>query len=181
MRIAAIVVSLPERHYLLKECLDSVAWQTREPDDILVGVDWRHYGEVGNANRLIDATDCDWLAFCHDDDLWDRDHLEVAESFFDQGDVIVARFRLDGRPVWTMEPWHEDFEDLRFTNWIASPSMVVARREVFGHFVGPRPGFRWVDWSQWNHLLDQGARFVDTKQVTTTARYGPWENGSCRA
>lgn len=179
--IAAIVVSLPERHDLLKEALDSVHTQTRPPDDIVIGVDSRHYGEVENMNRLIEATDCGWLAFLHDDDLWHPDHLAVAESLMDVADVIVSRFDLEGRPFSTIEPWHENFDDLRFTNWICSPSSVVARRSSFGKWVGIYDHYRWNDWAQWNHLLDQGARFIDTSQVTVINRFGPWGNGSWNA
>lgn len=181
-RIAAVVVSLPERHDLLVEALDSINAQTRTPDDIIVGVDSRHYGEVGNMNRLIEATDCDWLAFLHDDDLWRRKHLEVAATHMDDDtDVIVSRFELAGRPWSSIEPWHENFEDLRATNWICSPSSVIARKSVFEKWVGPYDRFRWVDWAQWNYLLDKGARFVDTKQVTVVNRFGPWGNGSWTA
>jgi hypothetical protein len=180
-RIAAIVVSLPERHDLLLEALGSVQRQIRPADDILVGVDTRHYGEVANMNRLIEATDCDWLAFLHDDDLWRAEHLSVAESLMKDADVIVSRFDLDGRPWDSIEPWHEDFNDLRATNWICSPSSVVARKSVFERWVGTYDHYRWVDWAQWNHLLDKGARFVDTKQVTTINRFGSWGNGSWQA
>lgn len=178
--IAALVVSLPERHSLLCEALASVRAQTRQPDDVVVGIDPYRLGEVGNMNRLVDATDADWLAFLHDDDLWRPEHLEVCEALMGDADVVVSRFDLVGRPVSTIERWHEDFADLRFTNWIGSPSMVVARREVFGRWCEPHGRFRWVDWSNWNRLLDAGARFVDTGQVTTSYRFGNWSNGSWR-
>lgn len=178
-RIAAVVVSLPERHDLLVEALGSVQRQIRQADDIVVGIDPRHYGEVANMNRLIEATDCDWLAFLHDDDLWTPDHLMVAETHItDDVDVVVSRFDLEGRPWSSIEPWHENFEDFRVTNWICSPSSVVARKSVFEKWVGTYDHYRWVDWAQWNHLLDKGARFVDTRTVTTINRFGPWGNGS---
>lgn len=179
-RVAAIVVSLPERHELLKEALDSVHTQTRPVDDIVVGVDPRHYGEVRNMNRLIAATDCDWLAFLHDDDRWHPNHLEVCEQHFATADVVVSRFDLIGRPWSTIEPWHDNFADLRHTNWIGSPSMVVARRTVFGEWCDP-DWRRWVDWTNWNRLLDQGARFADTRQVTVDYRFTEHGNGSWSA
>jgi glycosyltransferase involved in cell wall biosynthesis len=177
--IAALVVSLPERAHLLTEALASVHAQTRQPDDIVVGIDPRLLGEVGNMNRLIDATDSEWLAFLHDDDLWHPEHLEVCESLFDTADVVVSRFELVGRPVSTIEPWHENFEDLRFTNWIGSPSMVVARRSVFRRWCDPFGPFRWIDWANYNRLLESGARFADTGLVTTSYRFfggnGSWK------
>lgn len=180
MSIAAIVISLPEpkRQPLLLEAIQSVWDQTRPPDDMVIGVDFSRIGEVDNMNRLLWATDCDWLAFLHDDDLWMPEHLAVCEKHMEGADVVVSRFDMVGRPWHTIEGWHDDFEDLRWTNWIGSPSMVVARRETFGEWVGARPGFRWNDWSQWNWLLDKGARFVCTDEVTTIYRFGEWGNGS---
>ena len=176
--IAAVVVSLRERRQLLVEALDSIHDQRRLPDDIVVGIDDRRIGEVANMNRLIDATDSDWIAFLHDDDLWHPDHLEVAESFFDNADVVVSRFNLVGRPVSTIERWHDDFDDLKWTNWIGSPSMVVARREVWGHWCDPYDRFRWVDWANYNRVLDTGAVFADTRTVTVDYRFmggnGSW-------
>jgi len=176
--IAALVVSLPERRDLLTEALQSVWVQTLQPVDTVVGIDPRRLGEVANMNRLIDATDSDWLAFLHDDDIWHPDHLAVCAEYFDDADVIVSRFDLIGRPWSSIEPWHTDFEDLRRTNWIGSPSMVVARRRTFGRWCNPTPGRRWVDWANWNRLLDHGARFVDTGRVTTDYRFmggnGSW-------
>ncbi len=179
--VAAIVISLPEpaRQPLLLEAIQSVWDQTRPPDDMLIGVDYSRIGEVGNMNRLIDQTSCDWLAFLHDDDLWHPDHLAVCEKHFDHADVVVSRFDLVGRPLSTIEPWHDNFDDLRWTNWIGSPSMVCVRRETFGAWHHPG-GYAtdWVDLTNWRRLLVDGARFIDTKQVTTTYRFGDWGNGS---
>jgi glycosyltransferase involved in cell wall biosynthesis len=176
--IAAIVVSLPERHELLVEALGSIRSQTRAPDDTLIGIDPRRYGEVNNFNRLIAATDCEWLAFLDDDDLWFPEHLAIAEKYMDDYDVIVGRYELVNRPWNTIEPWHENFDDLRWTNWIGSPSMVVARKSVFGEFQNPMGRFCWIDWCTYNSLLDKGARFVDTRTVTTQYRFmgnnGSW-------
>lgn len=178
--IAAVVSSLPEplRQPLLLEAIQSVWNQTRPPDDMVVGADFSRIGEVWNMNRLIRATPCDYFAFLHDDDIWLPEHLAVCEKFFDDAHVIVSRFELVGRPVNTIEPWHDNFDDLRFTNWIGSPSMVVVRRDVFEGFRSPDSQFRWVDWGTWNQLLDSGARFVDTKTVTVQYRFGGWSSGS---
>ncbi len=178
--ITAVVVSLPERLPLLCEALESVQAQTRAPDYTKVGIDPYRLGEVGNMNQLLEGVDTDWLAFLHDDDLWHPNHLEVCERFFDSADVVVSRFDLIGRPWSTIEPWHNDFEDLRFTNWIGSPSMVCARRETFGRWCDPYGPFRWVDWANYNRLLDDGCRFADTQTVTTSYRF-LGGNGSWRA
>lgn len=181
--IAACLIGLPtpKRQPLQLEALQSVWDQTRPPDDLVLGSDFSGRGEVWNANRVLRATDCDWLAFLDDDDLWLPGHLEVCEKFMtDDADVIVSRFDLVGRPWNTIEPWHTNFHDLNHTNWIGSPSMVVARREVFGEWIGARPGYRWIDWSQYTWLLQRGARFVDTGHVTTKYRFGDWTNGSWR-
>lgn len=128
-------------------------------------------------NRLIGATDCEWLAFLHDDDLWLPNHLSVAAGHFDTADVIVSRVTTVGRPQHTLEAQHPNFDDLRFTNWFP-PSAVVVRRETFGQWCNPTARFRWVDWANWNRLLDQGARFVHTDEPTLLYRFGSWGNGS---
>jgi hypothetical protein len=180
--IAAIVVSLPERLNLLCEALQSVRAQTVQPDDVVVGIDPYRYGEVGNMNRLIDATDCDWLAFLHDDDLWLANHLEVASKHFATADVIVSKVTTVGRPQSTLEPQHVNFDDLRWTNWFP-PSAVVVRKSVFGHWSEPPnpPPHDWVDWSNWRRLLEAGARFVHTNEATMLYRFGDWKNGSWTA
>jgi hypothetical protein len=177
--ICAVVVSLPNRHKLLCEALTSVQAQTLQPDDTVVGIDPYRYGEVGNMNRLIDATDCEWLAFLHDDDLWLADHLAMAAKHFDTADVIVSRVTTVGRPQSTLEPQHDDFADLRRTNWFP-PSAVVVRKSAFGHWTPPpnEPPNDWVDWSNWRRLLEAGARFVHTNEPTMLYRFGPWKNGS---
>lgn len=177
-RVAAVVVSLPERHELLVEAIGSINAQTRAPDDIVVGVDSRHYGEVANMNRLMAATDCEWVAFLHDDDIWLPNHLETVEKHFSYADVVVSRFDMVNRPWSTMEPWHENFDDLRVTNWIGSPSMVAVRKEAWGQWCNPYDQFRWVDWANYNRMLESGARFIDTGEVTTLYRFmggnGSW-------
>lgn len=178
--VAAIVTSLPtvERQPLLLEAIASVWGQTRPPDDMVIGADYSRFGEVDNMNRLIAAQGCEWIAFLHDDDLWHPEHLAVCEKHMDDADVVVSRFELVGRPWSTIEPWHTNFEDLRFTNWIGSPSMVCVRAELFGEWSMPHAPFRWNDHANWNRLLDAGARFVDTEQVTVDYRFGDWSNGS---
>jgi glycosyltransferase involved in cell wall biosynthesis len=178
--IAVIVTSLPtpERQPLLAEALDSVYAQTRQPDDCVVGLDFGRMSEIANFNRLIAQTDSEWIAFLHDDDLWHPDHLAVCEKHFADADVVVSRFHLVGRPVDTIEPWHTNFDDLRFTNWIGSPSMVCVRRSVFGVWHPPYGPYCWNDWANYNRLLAAGARFVDTGEVTVDYRFGDWQNGS---
>lgn len=179
MTVAVCVTSLPERRTLLAEALESVADQTLAPADVVVGVDPYRLGEVGNMNRLLRATDSEWVAFLHDDDLWLPTHLEEASQHFGTADVIVSRVTTVGRPQHTLEPQHDNFNDLRWTNWFP-PSAVVVRREVFGEWCEPSARFRWVDWANWNRLLDAGARFVHTNEPTLLYRFGDWGNGSWR-
>lgn len=180
--IAACLIGLPrpKRQRLQLEALQSVWMQNRPPDDLVLGSDFSERGQVWNANRVLKATDAEWVAFLDDDDLWLPEHLAVCEKFIDsyEVDVVVSRYKMVGRPEHTIEPWHPNFEDLRWTNWVGSPSMVVARREVFEQWCEPYGRFRWIDWANYNRLLEKGARFVDTQQVTTVYRFGDWGNGS---
>lgn len=161
--IAAVLVSLPERHALLAEAQRSVWDQDRRPDHLLVGVDYGRIGEAENMNRLIEAAvasarypDRLWLAFLHDDDIWHHRHLAAAEALIMATepppalvgrddplappgrplDVIVAKFRVVGpRPPIT---WYDDWALLDRTNWFP-PSAVVARASTFGLWTPPEP------------------------------------------
>lgn len=177
--IAALIVSIYERRKLLPEALESVYNQTRPPDDVVIGLDPRRLGEVENMNRLMTATDCEWVAFLHDDDLWYPNHLEVAARGIAMGiaDVWVARFRSVGRPQETFPPYPDDFNHLRNDNWFP-PSVVVANRSVFGLWCEANHRYGWVDWANWNRLLDGGARFAYTGRTTVDYRFGDWGNGS---
>lgn len=177
--IAALVVSIYERRKLLPEALESIYNQTRPPDDVVIGLDPRRLGEVENMNRLMTATSCEWVAFLHDDDLWYPNHLEVAEQHISQfgADVLVAKFRSVGRSQATFPPYADDFNHLRLDNWFP-PSVVVARRESFGLWCEKNQRFGWVDWANWNRLLDEGAQFAYTGHCTVDYRFGPWGNGS---
>lgn len=178
--IAAVVVSLWERYELLPEALESIYNQSRWPDDVVIGIDTRRLGEVWNMNRLLQATDCEWVAFLHDDDLWYEDHLATVELGIEQfvtTDVWVAQFRSVGRPQNTFPDYPDDFNHLRLDNWFP-PSVVVARKEAFGLWCDPNERFGWVDWANWNRLLDEGAKFGYTGKVTVDYRFGSWGNGS---
>ena len=157
LEIAALIVSLPNRHVLLDEAVKSVYHQTRQPDHLLIGVDYAGeqggVGEVANMNRLIDAAldsasviDDDLiLAFLHDDDIWAPLHLQRAVDLLEQGhEVAVARCTTTGgRPPLVRRCADEvrarggdprvDFSDLMRDNWFA-PSMVVARASAFDHW-----------------------------------------------
>lgn len=176
--IGVIIVSLMERPQLLAEALASVLAQTRQPDDIVIGIDPRRIGEVANQNRLIDAVNCDLVAFLHDDDVWLPNHLEVTLATFNNDvDVVASRFELVGRDPRSIEGWHDEWEHMRLTNWFP-PSAVVARRDVFDHWIDKTPEHCWIDWANWNRLMDAGARFAETGQVTWQYRFGDWGNGS---
>lgn len=181
--IAVCLVTLPtpERQPLLHEAIESVYNQTRQPDDMVVGLDYSRLGEVKNNNRLLRATDSDFIAFLHDDDIYLPEHLATAEKYFDDYDVIVSRVVLEGRPQHSIEPQHGSFDDLRWTNWFP-PSAVVVRRSVFKEWDVPPnpPPLDWVDWSNWRRLLAVGARFVHTNEATFRYRFGAWTNGSWR-
>lgn len=174
-----MVVSLPERHRLLAEAIASIHGQSRQPDDCVIGVDYSRLGEVANNNRLADATDCDWLAFLHDDDLWAPAHLATAELFEDTADVIVSDFCTPGR-TWDIPKRWDDWPALEWTNWFP-PSTVIVRRETFGRWEDPpRPApYDWVDWSNWRRLYATGARFAHTAQMTVSYRFDhEFANGS---
>ena len=114
----SIAILLPTHNAAdhLKECLDSVLAQTRQPEeivicddissdktwDILLDYESRHKGLIrllrndtnlglaGNRQRLLESTQCDLVKFFDDDDILDPHFLELMAPLLESGKYDLA-------------------------------------------------------------------------------------------
>jgi glycosyltransferase involved in cell wall biosynthesis len=170
MNITVITPSIPERHELLAECLESVRYQSKPPVAHLVGVDVARSGPGDVRNLLARAVRTEWLHFLDDDDLLDPNHLEVLTSRADPGaDVIYTWGRLVGRNDGVHFQLPFNAAALRAGNFI--PVTTAVRVETFLDAGGFRPGVAYEDWNLWLRLLDHGCRFQCIPEITWTYRW----------
>jgi hypothetical protein len=185
--VTVIMCSLPTRPQLLSEAIGGVLSQSVKPHGLLIGVDFALIGEAQNQNRLAEIAETEWLAFCHDDDVWLPNHLDELFQISEHADVVFSDYILEGRGDW--HPGHYcnnvsgDWEMLKETNWIP-PSACMIRRNVFNNMGGWKPLTHprdWVDWSMWKGLLNAGYRMKCTCRQTFRYRFNvndTHQNGS---
>lgn len=170
MTVAVITPTLPERHDLLEQAMDSVHRQTVRPNEILVGIDLDGEGPAVIRNRLADQTKAEWLAFLDDDDVWYPHHLETLLGKAHGADVVYPDCEVTGNhPGLTC---NADFnrEALERGNYI--PVTVLIRRAAFNAGGQFNPADRFEDWGLWLRLSRLGARFVHVPVVTWCYRFG---------
>jgi glycosyltransferase involved in cell wall biosynthesis len=164
--VTVITASMPSRHQLLVEALAAVAAQT-VPCAHLVGVDQGH-GVADVRTQLVEAARTEWVAFLDDDDLIDPDHLETLLAHAGDADVVIPHCRFDGPPL-PAGYYNRPYDRGELRRHGIFPLTVLARRQA----VLDAGGFRddkYEDWSLWNRMADQGARFVVVPKETWTYR-----------
>lgn len=167
MNIAVITPSLPTRAYLLCRAIESVNQQTLPPDEHLICVDYSHIGPARIRNQLISSTVCDWIAFLDDDDRFDPHHLHTLAERADEADVIIPYCRFDGPPL--PAKYHNRPYDRRvMRSHGIFPITVLARKETMEEAGLFHPADRYEDWSMFNRMADQGARFLVLPTQTWT-------------
>ena len=168
LAIAVITPSLPSRAEMLGEACESVARQTLQPREHLIGVDWGRRGSAYMRNQLVAASrHSDWIAFLDDDDLMWPHHLErLAEETLAGADIVYSN--CDGPAVVRAF----DPEALGIGNFI--PATVLMRRSLFRSLNGFMPSSAvaqgWEDWDLWKRALAAGARFAYVPQKTWVYR-----------
>lgn len=176
--VSVVTCSLPTRPDLLSEAILGIVGQTVQPKAAYIGIDFKLIGEAQNQNRLATLVDTEWIAFCHDDDVWLPNHLEEMLHIADGADVVFSDYILEGRGEWHPGHYCNNWEMLRSTNWIP-PSAAMIRTRVFREVDGwdamthPRA---WVDWSMWQKLLDRHYIMKCTCKKTFRYRFHVNEN-----
>jgi glycosyltransferase involved in cell wall biosynthesis len=168
MSVCVITPSIPERHAMLRECLASVAAQTRAPDEHTIAIDHARAGVASTLNRLAASASGDWLAVLADDDVLDPGHLATLEQGTARGDIVYSFCRVVGRPGWCPNR-RFDADELRRANYI--PATALIRRELWKELGGWRSDTRHEDHDFWLRALAAGGVFVCIPEVTWTYRF----------
>ncbi len=175
--VTVVVCTIAPRAHHLARALSSVIGQTEKPGAIVVSYDWEHGGHAYNRNKALESVTTDWVAFLDDDDVLLPHHLETLCRVANETDADLVY------------PWHEirneqgtllgdllnghgkpfDEEELRRNNFI--PVTVLAKTEQlrYARFPVSGPGEPWwkcEDWGCWIRMLDNGAKFVHTPEIT---------------
>ena len=167
-RITVITPSIPSRSAMLAESVQSVAAQTLKPAAHLIGVDHHYDGPAKTINRLVRASDTEWLSILADDDLYDRKYLATLARYTANADVVLAWFRMEGRDD---PPFRGDWDPHRLRNRQATgfAGTFLFRRALFDKIGGWPDGLA-EDWTFMVNALDAGARFVPVYQELWTYR-----------
>ena len=164
LSISVITPSLPTRSKMLGEACESVAVQTLQPAEHLIGVDYGRRGSAYMRNHLVASSrHGDWIAFLDDDDiLWPHHLARLAQEAEAGADIVYSQS--EGYSV--AKPF--DAAALRVGNFI--PATVLMRCSLFRHLNGFMPstavehGFE--DWDLWKRALTARAKFAFIPEPT---------------
>jgi glycosyltransferase involved in cell wall biosynthesis len=165
--ITAITASLPTRAAMLAEAMQSVAAQTLQADEYLVGVDYARRGTARVLSQLAQAARSEWVATLDDDDVWYSEHLATLAAHTANADVVYSWCDVEGREgfeQYLRVPFNR--ERLLEANYI--PNVALIRRELLADVGWWREGVAggFEDYDLWLRALAAGARFVCVPQVT---------------
>jgi Glycosyl transferase family 2 len=191
--VAVCIPTIPRRRDMLKRALDSVAAQTRQPDEVIVVEDTEGRGAAPTRNEAWQQATSTYVAFLDDDDEFLPDHLEVSLRTLrrTRADLVYAWFELVGwdeatpdrpDPLATVcngqlvHPLGVEFgpeQQRHYRRHAFIPITTVVRRSALERSGGfPIPGTpEWPrddceDWGGWLALLDTGARFAHVPKRT---------------
>lgn len=156
---------MPSRSYGLCRAIQSVNQQSLPPDEHLIAVDYASCGPAILRNQLIASTSCDWIAFLDDDDRLDPHHLDTLAAYSDTADVIIPHCRFDGPPI-PKGYYNRPYDRRDLSRHGIFPITVLARKQALiagGLFDAAD---RFEDWSLFNRMADNGARFLVVPVVT---------------
>jgi glycosyltransferase involved in cell wall biosynthesis len=82
--VTVCIPTIPPRHVMLAQAVQSVALQTLPPAAISIAVDTDRRGAWHTRQRAVDAVTTDWIAFLDDDDLFKPQHLQRLRECADE-------------------------------------------------------------------------------------------------
>lgn len=166
VKVTVITPSLPERVKMLEECSESVGNQTVEVHH-LVGQDERRLGPQRTRNQLAERATTEWLLPLDDDDILDRDCVEILLANSADADVVYPWTRMVGRSDWTPNRLFNPKMLFR-RNFI--PATALVRRDFF-NMVGGYANVPLEDWNLWQRIYLHGGRFKCVPEVCWSYRF----------
>ena len=173
--VAVLIPHLPRRDGTLEydECIRSVQFQTRQPDQLIIEADPDHTGAAATQNRGLTHVSSDYVALLGDDDYFLPNHLEILMSHAGEADVIWPDCKTVGADWNFCGEFNE--ERLRHDNYIPGGGSLIrtsAARAVGGWCKPGDPDFhKYEDWIMWKRLLDAGYRFKHIHEITWGYRF----------
>jgi hypothetical protein len=165
--VTVLTASIPERASKLAEAIACVTAQTEPPASHLIGIDHAREGAPVVLNELLAAVGTEWVMVLDDDDLLDKNHLEVVTEDCRVGvDVVYSYCRTTGRPYkFYNQPF--SVEGLMGRS-VVSHTALVRTDLLCAH--GGWENTVGYDWELWKGLARAGARFQTVPYVTWTYR-----------
>jgi glycosyltransferase involved in cell wall biosynthesis len=171
--VTVCIPTIPPRHVMLAQAVQSVALQTLPASAISIAVDTDRRGAWHTRQRAVDAVTTDWIAFLDDDDLFKPQHIKRlrkcaqesdADYVFSYWDTSVTPdiLGLFGRPFDPANPTHTTMTVMVKTE-LARVVRFTARAPE--HVAGGE------DWRFMLGCVDVGARIVHLPEQTWIWRH----------
>ena len=165
VNLTLVTATLPERAYLLREMLDSVAGQTISPACHIVMRD-HGAGFVDTVNRAVAMVDTEFFCLVDDDDLLRAHHVETLGNNL-VADIVWTWCEVTGRD-WNPNQGYEPGV-LQTRNYI--PSNMAMRTALWRELGGYRDGVGHPDWDMLKRCENAGAGFVNVPEITWVYRF----------
>lgn len=167
--IMVVTPTIPMRHRMVQECMESVAAQTR-PVDHTVTVDTEGVGPAVMRNNMVHELndDVDWICFLDDDDLLYPDYFETVEPHLADYDVVYTWG--DGLADTLQVPFNGEMLD--YANSV--PMTALVPRQLFLDVGGFKCDVLYEDWALWLDIYNLGGRFKCIPEVHWTYRDHPY-------
>jgi glycosyltransferase involved in cell wall biosynthesis len=174
--ITVVIATIPPRKEMLARALNSVGYQTRSADLIVIEPDPNHTGAAATKNRGIAKVTSEFVAMLDDDDEFWPEHLEklLAAQQEHQADVVYSMPFIPGRPGG-MDPCGRfgqpfDADELRKRSYIQTTSLIRTEllKAAGGFQIPEGRGVPYDDWGAFLALLDLGAKFFHVAEQTFT-------------
>lgn len=167
--VGVAIPTIPPRSNLLRRALRSVSRQTRPVDHVSIAVDNNREGAGATRNRAKNALNTDYIAFLDDDDEMLPLHIEtlLGHIEYHNADVAFSWFEVvGGTDPFPENRWIEFNPEAPHTFGITA----LVRAEVAQSLEFEPPSTKHVaggeDWTWWTALARNGAKFVNTSDVT---------------
>ena len=170
--VTVVTLTIPPRTSDLARCIESVAAQTRAPEEHLILCDHRAEGQVALRNRALAMIQTEYTAFLDDDDWLLPRHVEALLEHAEAtgADLVYPGYEIDGHDPLAMFGKVFDPVDLRRANYIPITHLcrTQAMRDVGGFPLCPQEWYDEgdADWGLLLRLVQAGRTIVHLPERT---------------